>query len=51
MNVKRTGERAFEDAVLGMLSRVLAVKKGASVADRIMKFMGSYIKFMNEKGT
>ena len=50
-SLKLTGERTFQDAVLSMLARVLTVKKGASVADRIMKFTASYIKFMNEKGT
>ncbi|TCD67325.1 hypothetical protein EIP91_000246 [Steccherinum ochraceum] len=43
------GEKAFNNAFLDMLIRVMPVKKGATVADRIMKFVGSYIKFMLEK--
>lgn len=44
------GERTFEQAFLNMLGLVLPVKKGNSVADRIMRFIGGYTKFMNEKG-
>ncbi|KAL4248656.1 CND3 (condensin subunit 3) family protein [Abortiporus biennis] len=49
MSIRLVGEKKFEDVVLDMISRVLPVKKGASVADRIMKFFGGYVKFMNEK--
>ncbi|THH31051.1 hypothetical protein EUX98_g3136 [Antrodiella citrinella] len=49
MSEKLTGERAFEDAFLNMISRILPVKKGASVADRIVKFTGNYVKFIVEK--
>jgi condensin complex subunit 3 len=48
--VKLVGERIFEQAVLQMLTRVLPVKKGATQADRVIKFVGGYIKFVNEKG-
>ncbi|KAH9837531.1 nuclear condensing complex subunit [Rhodofomes roseus] len=48
-SIKLVGERAFEDSVLDMLTRVLPVKKGASVADRVIKFVAGYIKFINEK--
>ncbi|GJE85117.1 condensin complex subunit 3 [Phanerochaete sordida] len=47
--VKLRGERAFEDVFIGMLSRALPIKKGASVVDRIIKFVGGYTKFLNEK--
>lgn len=47
---KMVGERVFEDTLLSMLSRALPVKKGAGVADRIIKFVGGYVKYMNEKG-
>ena len=50
MGMKLTGERAFEDAFISMLSRALPIKKGASVIDRIIKFVGGYTKFINEKG-
>lgn len=49
-SVKLVGERAFEDMFVSMLSRALPVKKGATVADRIIKFVGGYVKFINEKG-
>jgi condensin complex subunit 3 len=48
-SVKLVGERAFEDAALDALTRVLPVKKGVAVADRVVKFMGGYVKFANEK--
>ncbi|KAJ6631026.1 nuclear condensing complex subunit [Mycena sp. CBHHK59/15] len=46
---KLTGEREFEAFFMDMLSRVLPVKKGATAADRIVKFVGGYIKFVNER--
>jgi condensin complex subunit 3 len=48
--VKLTGERAFEDVFINMVARILVVKKGATQADRIVKFVGGYTKFTNEKG-
>jgi len=48
--VRLIGERIFEQAVLQMLTRVLPVKKGTMQADRVVKFVGGYIKFVNEKG-
>jgi condensin complex subunit 3 len=48
--IKLIGERAFEDVFVEMVSRVLSVKKGASQADRIVRFVGGYTKFINEKG-
>lgn len=35
---------------MDMVNRVLIVKKGPAVVDRIVKFTGAYVKFMNEKG-
>ncbi|CAL1698734.1 unnamed protein product [Somion occarium] len=43
------GERAFEHAFLNMLGHVLPVKKGNPVADRLMRFIGGYTKYMNER--
>ena len=48
--VKLVGEKAFGDAFIDMVNRVLVVKKGPAAADRVIKFIGAYIKFMNEKG-
>ncbi|EGO03950.1 hypothetical protein SERLA73DRAFT_165497 [Serpula lacrymans var. lacrymans S7.3] len=48
-SLKLIGERNFEDVFIGMVGRVLPVKKGTSQADRIIKFVGSYTKFINDK--
>jgi condensin complex subunit 3 len=48
--IKLTGERAFEDAFLDIVNRVVPVKKGEAVADRTVKFISSYLKFSQEKG-
>lgn len=48
--VKLVGEKAFQDAFMDMLSRVLGIKKGPANADRIVKYVGAFVKFMNEKG-
>ncbi|KAE9404610.1 hypothetical protein BT96DRAFT_955565 [Gymnopus androsaceus JB14] len=42
------GELAFGDVFVDMVNRALAVKKGA-FADRIVRFVGSYVKMMNDK--
>jgi len=47
---KLIGEKAFQDVFLDMISRVLVVKKGPVTADRIVKYVGAFVKFMNEKG-
>lgn len=49
--LKLTGERAFSDMFVDMLNRVLVVKKGAAAADRVVKFVGAYVKHITEKGT
>ena len=49
-SIKLVGERVFEDILLSLLSRAMPVKKGATVADRVIKFMGGFTKFINEKG-
>jgi len=48
--LKLVGEKAFHDVVVDMVSRVLVVKKGPANADRIVKYVGGFVKFMNEKG-
>lgn len=48
--LKLVGERAFGDVFIVMINRVLVVKKGPAAADRVVRFVGSYVKFMNEKG-
>ena len=46
---KLVGEKAFQDVFIDMVARVLVVKKGPATADRIVKYVGSFVKFMNEK--
>lgn len=49
-SLKLVGERAFEDAYVDCVSRMLGVKKGVGQADRIVRFVGGYTKYINEKG-
>ncbi|XP_006463480.1 hypothetical protein AGABI2DRAFT_208301 [Agaricus bisporus var. bisporus H97] len=49
VTVKLVGEEAFARSFLDMVSRALVVKKGVASADRIVKFVGAYVKFINEK--
>ena len=48
--LRLVGEKAFQDVFIDMVNRVLVVKKGPANADRIIKYVGAYVKFMNEKG-
>lgn len=50
-SVKLTGERKFEEIFTLLLIRILPLRKGVGPADRIVKFVGGYIRFVNEKGT
>ncbi|KAJ6577355.1 nuclear condensing complex subunit [Mycena capillaripes] len=43
------GEREFEAIFFGLLARVLPIKKGTATADRVIKFVGGYTKFVNER--
>ncbi|KAL4079677.1 nuclear condensing complex subunit [Scleroderma citrinum] len=43
-SIKLTGERLFEDAFIDMF-------KGISQAERIVKFVGAYTKYMNEQAS
>ncbi|KAF7354796.1 Chromosome condensation complex protein [Mycena sanguinolenta] len=46
---KLAGECDFEDIFLGMVARVIPAKKGVATADRVIKFIGGYVKYLNEK--
>ncbi|KAI0747199.1 nuclear condensing complex subunit [Daedaleopsis nitida] len=46
---KGIGEKAFETTFDEMLLRVLPLKKGTSVADRSIRFIAGYAKFLTEK--
>lgn len=47
--IKLIGEKAFLDIFLEMMNRVVVIKKGIPTADRIVKFVGSYVQFINDK--
>lgn len=46
---KLVGEKAFNDAFLTCINRCLPVKKGEQVADRCLKFAGSYASYAQAK--
>lgn len=48
--VKRVGERAFQDVVLGLVGRVVGVKRGVAGCDRVVRFVAGFVRFVNEKG-
>ena len=50
VDVQLSGEKAFEDLFIEMIIRILPVKKGASVVDRVVKFVAGYMRFIGEKG-
>ncbi|KAG8801371.1 hypothetical protein FRC16_000627 [Serendipita sp. 398] len=47
--VKLPGEGQFNETIRSMLYRILPLKKGTTVADRIVRFIGSYIKYLAER--
>ncbi|KAF9447221.1 hypothetical protein P691DRAFT_707172 [Macrolepiota fuliginosa MF-IS2] len=47
--IRLTGERMFGDMIQCMLAPVLPLKKGITTADRVIRFIGAYTKFINEK--
>ena len=48
--VRLTGELMFQDKFIYMLCKALPLKKGIDSADRTVKFVAGYVKFINEKG-
>lgn len=50
VNIRLSGEKTFSDIFLDMLNRVLTVKKGNPTADKVVKFVGTYLGYLNEKG-
>lgn len=45
-----TGEKAFVEAFCACLERVLPVKKGIVVADRVVKFVASFVAAVSPMG-
>lgn len=48
--IKLTGEKAFNSLFFDMVNRVLTVKKGVAVADRVVKFVANYVSYCTETG-
>lgn len=44
------GETLFRKIVHDLLTRTFPHKKGVVCADRVIKFVGSYVRFINERG-
>jgi condensin complex subunit 3 len=49
-SVKIVGEKAFNNTFIDMVNRVLSVKKGVSVADRVIQFVGKFVAYTVEQG-
>lgn len=47
--LRLVGEKAFNDAFLGCLNRVLGVKRGVANADRCIKFVAAYSSYAQEQ--
>jgi condensin complex subunit 3 len=47
---KLVGEKAFNSCFYGMVNRVLPIKKGVVVGDRVIKFVASYVAYTTEQG-
>lgn len=47
---KLVGEKAFNTMFVDMVNRVLGVKKGVAVADRVIKFVANYVAYSTEQG-
>ncbi|KAJ9103123.1 hypothetical protein QFC21_002545 [Naganishia friedmannii] len=43
--VRLVGEKAFSNAFIGMVNRVLSIKKGVTVADRVVQFVGKFVAY------
>jgi condensin complex subunit 3 len=48
--LKAIGEKAFNAVFIDMVNRILVVKKGVAVADRVVKFVANYVTYTTEQG-
>lgn len=48
--IKLVGEKAFNTLFTDMVNRLLPIKKGVTVADRVVKFIASYVAYTTEQG-
>ena len=44
------GEKAFNTVFIDMVNRILPVKKGVAVADRVVKFVANYVAYTTQQG-
>jgi condensin complex subunit 3 len=47
---KLVGEKDFQDTFKGILTKIFPLKKGETIGDRVIKFVGGFVKYANEKG-
>ncbi|CAE6447053.1 unnamed protein product [Rhizoctonia solani] len=47
--IRLTGEKAFQLMFARMVNNVLPIKKGISNADRVIKFIGLFVKYITDK--
>ncbi|KAB5594684.1 Condensin complex subunit 3 [Ceratobasidium theobromae] len=47
--IRLTGEKSFQLTFAKMVNNVLPVKKGVSNADRVVKFIGGFVKFITDR--
>lgn len=47
--LQHLGERLFVTAFLNMINRFLVIKKGSAPADRVVKFVGLYVRVSIDK--
>jgi condensin complex subunit 3 len=47
--IRLVGEKTFNKSFEDVVYKVLPLKKGTTVADRIVKFVGLFVKFTMEK--
>jgi hypothetical protein len=48
--IRLTGEKAFQTTFAKMVNNVLPIKKGVSNADKVVKFIGAFVKYITDKG-
>ncbi|KAG8985209.1 hypothetical protein FRB93_006052 [Tulasnella sp. JGI-2019a] len=47
--IQLTGEAAFNKSFIGMVNKVLPVKRGVSQADKAVKFVAAFVRYATEK--
>ncbi|CAE6436074.1 unnamed protein product [Rhizoctonia solani] len=47
--IRLTGEKGFQLMFARMVNNVLPIKKGISNADRVIRFIGSFVKYITDK--